>query len=187
MRSAAKDALARRNRKAGMMTSSFRFVSKYHFVGVLFAAAFAVACGDAGRGDDTAAATDSTPEPPAVDQGAIRGIPATDSGPPAGTLGEPGEGPRVAVVVRDGALTVQPDSIPAGPATFVIENRGNVTHRIEVRHEHHGHWIQRAMAPGGVGELRMPLTYGDFEVVCVVEDVSGKHAENGERAIVRVR
>lgn len=170
-----------------MNRPSSRLAHRYRVTGILLAGLLAAACGDRGRDADRAPATDSTPPPPPEDFSAPRGIPATDSGPPPGTIGDLGEGATVAVVVRDGELTVRPDSIPAGPATFVLENRGNITHRIEVRHEFHGHWVQRPMPAGASGELRMPLTYGDFEVHCVVEDVSGKHSENGERAIVRVR
>jgi hypothetical protein len=146
------------------------------------------ACGgDADRQNETPADSGVTNEQQLQQQGGMRGYPATDPSAKPGTLGEPGVGEKVAVILTEWSVSLSRDSIGAGPAIFVIENKGTRTHRVEIRNEHFGRWNTVPIAPGGSAELSMPLTYADFEVFCPMEDVAGNHREKGMLATLRVR
>jgi hypothetical protein len=158
-----------------------------HRTGVFMAMPLALViatCGDSGRQQDAPA--DSVAVQQEEPMGGMRGYRTSDSVKP-GTLGPPGTGEKVAVTLTEWAIAIAPDSIGSGPATFLIQNKGERTHKVVVRHEHHGNFTTVPIPPGGVVELSMPLTFADFEIFCPIEDMAGNHREKGMLKIIKVR
>jgi hypothetical protein len=155
--------------------------------GLALAVALAVAaCGDSGKRQPEATTDSASVPKEQPQQAATRGFKTSDSVKP-GTLGPPGTGEKVAVTLTEWAITLSADSIGGGPATFVIENKGQRTHQVEVNNPHYGRWRTPPIPPGGVVEMSMALAFADFEIFCPMEDMAGNHREKGLHKVIRVR
>ena len=81
---------------------------------------------------------------------------------PAGSA----EGTTVEVALSEFAIEM-PDSVPAGPVTFVITNVGSVGHSFAIEGIEGGR-VDGVLAPGSTATLELELPAGTFEVFCPV-------------------
>lgn len=157
-------------------------------VRALFVVALFAACGDAGNqppattaSEDSAAALTAAPAEPETPFG---WMPAPeDSSRPAGTIGDKDKAHQAVAVIKEWAIDVTPDTIPAGEVTIALENRGERPHAIEVRNERAGRWRSLPIPPGGTVTLTMPMAPANYEVISTTE----AYVERGMRALLIVR
>jgi len=103
-----------------------------------------------------------------------------------GTLGAPGTGQKVTVIVNEWGVRLSPDSVGAGPVDLVIQNQGQRRHSVEVFSQHYGRARSSTIPPGGSVTMSMPLQYTTYDVFCPLEDDQGNHREKGMVAKLRV-
>jgi hypothetical protein len=141
--------------------------------------------GDAAETPEAEAVADTAAgeaEPPREDHSGVRGFPTTEGGR-AGVLSGRGDGPAVAVTLRQGRLELSTDSIGPGPVTFVVTNADSQAHAVEIFHEHNGRWRTVRIGPGGTAEMSMSMASSDYEVYCPLDG----HRERGLSATLAVR
>ena len=144
-------------------------------------AAFLIAAAACGDRDDTpqpATAQDTAApasEPPAIDEPAVRGIPA--------------DADSTTVVARtsEWAIALSTDTIDAGPVTIAVDNGGTIPHAVELTGEFGGRWRSLPVAPGATIRMSMVLSNGTYQLHCPLDDDAGDHSERGERATLVVR
>jgi uncharacterized cupredoxin-like copper-binding protein len=62
-----------------------------------------------------------------------------------------------------------PDTLPAGPVTFMVTNNGTVTHSFEIESADLEEELESELAPGETGMLTVDLAPGTYEVYCPVD------------------
>lgn len=109
---------------------------------------------------------------------------ATHPASPGGTAVVPdvSAGTTLLVLLEDGSIAVQEQSVPPGPAVLTIENRGTDVHNLFVE----GPGVRRAAGdpiPAG-GSASAPVTFqpGTYTFYCPILD----HRQNGEQISVTV-
>jgi uncharacterized cupredoxin-like copper-binding protein len=93
----------------------------------------------------------------------MTGTPAADTGDEAMMAGE-----EVPVSLMEFAIDM-PDSLPAGPVTFMVTNNGTVTHSFEIENADLEEELESELAPGETGMLTVDLAPGTYEVYCPVD------------------
>ena len=87
----------------------------------------------------------------------------------------------VAVGLTDFEIAM-PQSVPAGPTTFVIENEGSVEHSFEVEGQGMEQVLATSLQPGGSATLDVTLAPGTYRVYCPIAN----HASRGMEMELRV-
>jgi plastocyanin len=109
---------------------------------------------------------------------------ATHPGSPGGTAIVPDvtAGTTLVVLVQEGSVAVQAQSIPAGPAILTIENRGTEVHNLFVEGEGINRAAEDTIGAGQTGTLDVNLKAGTYTFYCPI----GDHRTKGEEAKVVV-
>ena len=68
-----------------------------------------------------------------------------------------------------------PESLPAGPTTFVVTNDGTIEHSLEIEGQGIEEALEPHLQPGETGELTVDLQPGSYEAYCPI----GNHQEQG--------
>jgi len=95
---------------------------------------------------------------------------------PAATTGDEAmmAGEEVPVSLMEFAIDM-PDTLPAGPVTFMVTNNGTITHSFEIEGAGLEEQLESELAPGETGMLTVDLAPGTYEVYCPV----GDHRQQG--------
>lgn len=128
-----------------------------------------------------------TPNPTDTAAGTTAGdtASATHPGSPGGTAVVPdvAAGTTVLVLIQEGSIAVQQQSIPPGPAVLTIENRGKELHNVFIE----GAGISRAagdpIAEGGSATVDVQFKPGTYTLYCPVAD----HRTKGEQIQVTIQ
>lgn len=120
------------------------------------------------------AAQDASPTPgadacatPAASPGARReATPAATR--EASPMASPTVAGCVAVSLSEFAIDM-PDTVAAGPTTFVVTNTGSAEHNFEVEGQGIEEELPRNLMPGETAELTLDLKPGTYEVYCPVD------------------
>jgi iron uptake system component EfeO len=93
---------------------------------------------------------------------------AACSGAPAATSGPASALPSgaIAVVATEYAFAPSTITLPAGPALFVVNNRGAVEHQFEVFKGEQLVGDIKSIAPGATGDLPLALGAGGYTFIC---------------------
>jgi plastocyanin len=151
--------------------------SRFVFLGLAFASAAAVV------GGGLAAAGSSAGTPAAVS-------PATQSGPAQSRAGVDPRSGGFEIALGEWALTTEARAIRPGRVTFVISNRGKMTHGFEIefrlRRDGDDYRVKEEsmdLRPGQSTRMTMNLAPGTYEIECSV----GNHDDMGMRGVLEVR
>ena len=85
---------------------------------------------------------------------------------------------RIAVDVREWQVRASEDSVMAGDYAFVIDNKGDRPHTIEVKGDNGARWRTIPLAPGGSVTLRMTLPPGHYQIA----STDSAYVQRGMRA-----
>ena len=109
--------------------------------------------------------------------------------PQVGTADSPAAVPgrvEVRATLTEWSVALEEDTVPAGPTTFRVTNRGRYEHQFEV--EGNGQEEETGkIQPGGSATLSMDLRPGTYQVYCPITDSHGVHEELGMRTRLVVR
>jgi uncharacterized cupredoxin-like copper-binding protein len=128
------------------------------------------------KGAETAAATDTLDTTETAS--------ATHPGSPGGTALVPDvvAGTTVLVLLQEGSLAVQEQSIPPGPAILTVENRGTEVHNLYIE----GEGISRAagdtIAQGATASVDVNFKPGTYTLYCPIAD----HRTKGEEVTLTI-
>lgn len=121
-------------------------------------------------------------EQPAMDTGEpgqdqpAQGVTGEQAGPAGETAAAPGD--VVTAGLTEWAIELESDTVPPGPTTFRVVNRGDVVHAFEV--EGNGmEWVTDRLQPGQETPLETDLEPGTYEVYCPVVGDRGDHSALG--------
>ncbi len=84
------------------------------------------------------------------------------------------KGASVEVHVREYAIQM-PDTLPAGPTTFVIHNDGQKHHSFKLEGPGSEGIVDKPVPPGETGSLTITLKAGEYKVYCPI----GSHEVKG--------
>lgn len=109
---------------------------------------------------------------------------ATHPGSPGGTalVPEVASGTTLIVVLGDGSIGVQDESIPPGPAILTVENRGTQLHNLFIEGEQINRAAGDPIAAGGSSTVDVMLRPGTYTLYCPVLD----HRQKGEEKQITV-
>jgi uncharacterized cupredoxin-like copper-binding protein len=93
----------------------------------------------------------------------MTGTPAADTGNKAMKGGE-----EVPVSLMEFAIDM-PDTLTAGPVTFMVTNNGTITHSFSIEGAGLDEELKSELAPGETGKLKVDLAPGTYEVYCPVD------------------
>jgi plastocyanin len=143
------------------------------------------ACGDAATEDGMEQGTPAdSADMPVITSNPTPSFPASrDSSRPAGSLGNTVDATQVAARLSEYAITLSPDTIPAGETRLNIENRGERSHTVEIRHTTRGRWRPTPIAPGTTVAMSMALAPGTYDVV----STNDEYVSRGMKATLVVR
>lgn len=85
------------------------------------------------------------------------------------------------VTMQDTSIVLSLDSVPAGPVSFLIGNRGDARHSLRIEGATDG-WSVGLLGRGEDATLRVDLQPGVYEVFCPEFDAAGTHASQGQHA-----
>ncbi len=84
----------------------------------------------------------------------------------------------VHTTIRDASVELSADSVPAGPASFLIANRGDNRHSLRIQSVADA-WSVSNIMSGEDATLRVDLSPGIYELFCPDVDAAGTHASQG--------
>jgi hypothetical protein len=95
-------------------------------------------------------------------------------------------GTVVRITLAEWSLDMAPDTVPAGPVTFLVTNRGTDRHDLEVEREDEEFEFGE-VAVDAQQRFHAELQKGDYDVYCPLADPVGSHKSRGMIARLTVR
>jgi hypothetical protein len=138
----------------------------------LFAAALLAACGERAAPPPEELPIEMRME---LDEPAADTVPPPAS-PPGATLDD-ADVLAVSLTLSEWEISTSQARIGRGPVTFLIQNRGEQEHVVEIQREEGGRWRSTTVSPGGRIQMSMMLAPGEYRIICPLGD--GDHERRG--------
>jgi len=143
---------------------------------VLLLCMLVIACADRvpetrNTGAADGAGADAAPPPPAA-------APTAENRTTDAAAATTHSAPGIDVELREWRVRASLDSLVTGDHAFVIDNRGERPHTIEIRGDNGARWRTIPIAPGASVTLRMSLPPGRYEIA----STDSAYAQRGMRA-----
>lgn len=145
-------------------------VSTFTLISLLF---FSFACRQETTVADTAATTETTDTASATH-------PASPGG--SALVPDVAAGTTVVMVVREGSVAFEGQSVPPGPTVITAQNAGTQKHNLFIEGEGIARAVGEVMDPGGTQTTDVVLKPGTYTFYCPLLN----HRENGEQTTIVV-